>query len=106
MSQRGFVIAEVGFVIGLIMIVVAGKEKWTYEVRSCLGWIAMGTIISGIVACWVNFFIELIPQLIHKIKMKCKNAKKPLKKAPNKRPNTAVKRLTICTNLYCLYYVV
>ena len=83
-SQRGFVIAEVGFILGLLMIIVTGKTTCDYFNHVRLGWIAMATVIGGIVACWVNFFVQLIPEIIDKLKQKCKKApKKSKRKAVN-----------------------
>lgn len=75
-SQRGFVIAEIGFMISALIIVIVGRVKVDKEMSTLLGWVAMALIIAVIIGCWVNLFVSIIPSLINKLKEKCKERRR------------------------------
>lgn len=75
-SQRGFVIAEIGYMLIAGMIVLTGMLDEKAEIKQLLGWLTIGVIIAVILGCWVNLFMHVIPDVIQKLKKKCKERKK------------------------------
>ena len=78
-SQRGFVIAEVGFVLILGFICLTGALHWDSATLDMLGWVTIIVIIAVIVACWANLLVNMIPNTIRKIKAKCHRKQKAKK---------------------------
>ena len=78
-SQRGFIIAEIGFMLCFLLTYFTGGMNHTSSTKIIYGWVTIGVIVVTIVACWVNFLIVAIPDIIKGIKAKC-NSRKSAKK--------------------------
>lgn len=75
-SQRGFIIAEFGFMAVVVLVLAVGKADIDEEARATLGWVAIAGIIAVILACWMNLLIAIVPDMINKLKRKCSNKAK------------------------------